>query len=210
MATTRIQIGPADQGRKMTLDEFREAEEEPGYLYELARGVLDVVEIPGDDHGQIVDNLHEVFSRFRREHPDVILRIGHGSDIRLIIPELDSDRHPDLAIIPRGAPVDERGRRRATLAVEVVSPGKKARARDYVEKREEYLRLGLGEYWIVDRFERQVSVLVRRGEAAEAAWEEQTFRGEEIIVSELLPDLNARVSGLWADIEPDVPEMETP
>ena len=59
MATTRIQIGPADHGRRMTLDEFREAEEEPGYRYELARGVLEVTEVPNDPHGQIVDNLRE-------------------------------------------------------------------------------------------------------------------------------------------------------
>ena len=30
MSTTRIQIGPADHGRAMTLEEFLEAEEEPG------------------------------------------------------------------------------------------------------------------------------------------------------------------------------------
>lgn len=37
MSTTRIKIGPADHGRRMTLDEFREADEEPGYRYGLAR-----------------------------------------------------------------------------------------------------------------------------------------------------------------------------
>jgi len=53
MATVNLRIGPADNGRRMTLDEFREAEEQPGYLYELARGVLEVTEVPGDDHGKI-------------------------------------------------------------------------------------------------------------------------------------------------------------
>ena len=47
MATTRLQIGPADHGRTMTLDEFREADEVPGYRYELPRGVLEVTESPG-------------------------------------------------------------------------------------------------------------------------------------------------------------------
>ena len=110
MATTNIRIGPADHGRRMTLDEFRDAEEEPGHLYELARGVLEVTEVPGDNHGQIVHNLHEALSQYRREHPDQILRFAHGSDIRLIIPELDSDRNPDLAIVFRGAPLNVRGR----------------------------------------------------------------------------------------------------
>jgi hypothetical protein len=79
MSTTRIHIGPADHGRRMTLDEFREADEESGFLYELARGVLDVVEVPGDAHGQVVHNLHEAFSSYRRRHPGAILRCGGAS-----------------------------------------------------------------------------------------------------------------------------------
>ena len=38
MATVRARLGPTDHGRRMTLDEFREADEEAGYRYELARG----------------------------------------------------------------------------------------------------------------------------------------------------------------------------
>ena len=49
-----LRVGPADNGRRMTLDEFREAEVEEGYRYELARGVLEVREVPDDDHGQVV------------------------------------------------------------------------------------------------------------------------------------------------------------
>ena len=47
MATTvaaPLRIGLADHGNNMTLEEFREAEEEDGYRYELARGVLEVSE----------------------------------------------------------------------------------------------------------------------------------------------------------------------
>jgi hypothetical protein len=58
MSMVRIRIGPADNGRTMTLEEFHEAEEQPGYLYELSRGVLEVTQVPGEDHGQILDNLH--------------------------------------------------------------------------------------------------------------------------------------------------------
>ena len=41
-------IGLADRGRAMTLEEFLEAEETEGYRYELARGVLEVSEVPDD------------------------------------------------------------------------------------------------------------------------------------------------------------------
>ena len=60
MATvsTPLRIGPSDQGRTMTLQEFLEAEEEEGYRYELARGVLEVTEVPNDPHGVTVSNLY--------------------------------------------------------------------------------------------------------------------------------------------------------
>ena len=38
----------------MTLDEFEEAGFEEGYRYELARGVLEVSEVPGEPHALIV------------------------------------------------------------------------------------------------------------------------------------------------------------
>jgi len=142
MATVNLRIVPADNGRRMTLEEFREAEEQPGHLYELARGVLDVTKVPGDDQGQIVDNLHEAISDYNRKHPGLIRRIGHGSDIRLIIPELESDRHPDLAVVFRNFTRMYRDRQRPDLVVEIVSHGRRAKQRDYEEKREEYLEWG--------------------------------------------------------------------
>src|SRR4051794_22604083 len=54
MATLRLRIGPAHQGRRMTLAEFEEADFEAGYRYELARGVLEVSDSPGETHAVIV------------------------------------------------------------------------------------------------------------------------------------------------------------
>jgi len=203
MASIQTRIGPADHGRRMSLDEFRDAEEQPGYRYELARGVLDVSEVPGDSHGQVVDNVHEAISRYRRDHPGLILRIGHGSDIRFVIPEVESDRNPDLAVVIRGAPLDPRGRRRAALAVEVVSPGARARRRDYEEKREDYLLAGLLESWIVDPAGRKVTVLAREEAPGGPAWDEHVFEGDAAIVSPLLPGFLATVADLWADVDLD-------
>jgi len=204
MATVRTRIGPADHGRKMTLEEFWEAEDQPGYLYELVRGVLEVSEVPGDAHWQIIHNLHESFSDHNRRHPGVILRIGHGSDVRYIIPELETDRHPDVAIAFRDATKDHRGRRRAALAVEVVSPGAVARRRDYEAKREDYLIVGILEYWIVDPMLRQVTVLGRVEVEGVAGWsEDRIFRDGDRIVSGLLPEFAGTVDHLWAGIEGD-------
>ena len=205
MATVRLRIGPADNGRKMTLEEFWDAGEQPGYLYELARGVLEVSEVPDDPRYQIVDNLHEAFSTHRRHHPNLILRIGRGSDVRYSIPELGTDRHPDLAVVFREIPArDFRGRRLSVLGVEVVSPGSRARKRDYEDKREDYPAVGLLEYWIVDPDEKRVTVLIRREVAGVPGWEERTYREAEVIVSDLLPGFAGTVAQLWADVEDEV------
>ena len=112
MATTRIQIGPADHGRRMTLDEFREADEEPGYRYELARGVLEVTEVPNDPHGQIVRQSPRGRRPLPSTAPRLDPRIGGAGEFRLWVPEMISGRNPDLAIVLRGTPKDDRGRRR--------------------------------------------------------------------------------------------------
>ena len=54
MATHRDPDRPRRPRPGMTLDEFRDAEEEEGYRYELARGVLEVTEVPNDPHGLVV------------------------------------------------------------------------------------------------------------------------------------------------------------
>ena len=201
MATVRHQIGPAHRGLRLTLQEFQEAEWRPGYLYELARGVLVVTKVPRGKHAQVVHNTHELFSDYFRNHPGLVRRIGHGSDVRYVTSLFTSDRHPDLAVLFRQAPADVEGKPLSVLGVEVVSRGKRARRRDYVEKREEYLAVGLLEYWIVDPEERRVTVLIRREANGVATWAEQTFGGEERIGSGLLPGFAGTVAELWADLD---------
>ncbi len=193
--TTSLQIGPADHGRTMTLDEFRDAEELDGYRYELARGVLEVTEVPNDRHGVVVCNLYRAVSLFDQQHPGVILRYGGGSEFRFWLPGMVSGRNPDLGVVLRNAPRDWRRRRIAALAAEVVSRG--SVERDYHTKREEYLAYGLLEYWIVDPLQRQVTVLCRRGDT----WNETVFRGDQAIVSLVLPGLAATVAQLWLDAD---------
>ena len=149
MSTLATRIGPADHGRAMTLEEFQDADEEHGYRYELARGVLEVTHVPGDPHGQIVWNISE---RDRASRPGTIpagiQRFGGAAEFRLWLPGMVSGRNPDVAVVLRNTPRDHRGHRPPVLAFEVVSKG--GEARDYQVKREEYLAFGLREYWIVD------------------------------------------------------------
>ena len=182
MATvTTLRISSADNGRTMTLEEFLEAEEVEGYRYELARGVLEVNQVPNEPHGVVVWNLYRAVGRYDDQHPAHIYRCGGGNEFQFLLPGMIAGRNPDLAVVLRGAPKDWRRRRVPALAAEVVSLG--SIHRDYATKREEYLAYGLLEYWIVDPLEHKVTVLTRRGDT----WHEAVFRDQQVIASLVLP-----------------------
>ena len=134
-------------------------EEEEGYRYELARGVLKVVQVPNDPHGQVVDNLHNSVTVYRHQHPRMIRRIGRqggfqplGARERFRPKPRSGDRLPGG---PKGRP---RAARLAWVA-EVVS--KRGEENDYVKKRKDTFIFGIREYWIIDPQRGQVTVLIR-------------------------------------------------
>ncbi len=198
-----LRVSLADSGRHMTLEEFYECEEEDGCRYELARGVLEVSEVPNDPHGYVVCNLARGVAGYDLAHPGSMLRFGGAAEFRFWLPGMISGRNPDYAIVLKGATKGLRGRRLASIAFEVVSPGAEARHRDYVTKREEYLAYGLLEYWILDPIERKVTVLIRDGDV----WAERPFGAGQVAQGEALPGFAQPVDSLWvmptADDEDD-------
>ncbi len=195
MASIATRIGPADHGRAMSLEEFLEADEEPGFRYELARGVLEVTEVPDDPHGPIVYHLYRALALYDQSRPGLIRRYGGAAEFRLWLPGMISGRNPDVAVVLRNAPKDYRGRRIPVLAVEVVSIG--GEVRDYETKRQEYLAYGLLEYWIVDPQARRVTVLVRHGDV----WAERVYQDDQTAEGIVLPGFRGRVAELWVDTE---------
>jgi Uma2 family endonuclease len=199
MATVaRPRVGPADHGRPMTLDEFAAADFEDGWLYELARGVVVVSEVPDVSHAQIVDRLGDLFADFRQDHPDVIIMKGGGGMCRLRLPGMQSDRRPDQAIYltPPPPPGRDPWRRWVPeIVVEVVS--QESEDRDYGEKREEYLRAGVTEYWILDPARRQMRVHLRAGDV----WKQRTVAAEGAHRTHLLPGLVVRPGELLGPSE---------
>jgi Uma2 family endonuclease len=196
MSRTTTLLGPADHGRRMSLEEFEHAEGREGYLYELSRGVITVVDVPNPRHFKLVDAVRERFSDFRRRRPNLIYGIATGSECKLLIAGLESERHPDLAIYktrpPEGDTDDDLWSRWIPeIVVEVVSPS--SRYRDYQEKPEEYLRFGVREYWIIDADEGVMKVLRRwRGR-----WAERTIRPPEIYRTALLPGFEFSIADVF-------------
>jgi len=163
MGKTLIKIGPADHGRPMSLAEFEHAKAQEGYRYELSRGVITVSDVPNRLHLLLLFAIQQQLYAYQLTRPGLILLILTGAECKLLIPALESERHPDLSLYLTEPPPIEN----ATLwhhwfpeiVIEVVSPS--SRKRDYEEKPEEYLRLGAKEYWIVDGRDKVMVVMKR-------------------------------------------------
>lgn len=102
-------------------------------------------------------------------------------------------RLPDLMVLIEDLAIDLYNSKRSTitidmlppaLVVEVVSPGKVNRDRDYRYKRSEYAARGIAEYWIVDPQENMVTILI-----CDRGYQETVYRGNESIYSPLFPQL---------------------
>ncbi len=186
MSIAVTKIGPGDHGRHMSLAEFDLAEGQEGFRYELARGVVAVVDVPRPTHLAQVGAIQRQLRRYQDANPQRICEIAGGSDCKILLAHLDSERHPDVAVYQTPPPTDDDEVWSIwipELVIEVVSPG--SEQRDYVEKREEYLAFGVKEYWIVDAQRQEVLVLQRRG----GQWNEKVLRPGEIYEPPLFPGL---------------------
>ena len=192
-ATDRLRLSPADHGRVMSLDDYLDTEVESGFRYELARGVLEVTNIPNDPHGEIIWTLIRLLAAYDQTHPRIIQRAGGAGEFHFAMPQMISGRNPDVAVALTGTPKDSRGRRPASFAIEVVSEGAEARHHDYVTKRQEHLVYGLFEYWIVDPELRQVTILLREGDA----WVERVVSGDQSAESLVLPGFVVPITEFW-------------
>lgn len=184
MSRTILTVGPQDHGRHMALDKFEGAEGQEGYLYELSRGVVTVSDVPRPRHLFQVDEARQQFSVYRAAHPKRIFRIASGGECKILVADLQSERHPDLAIY-LSPPVEGEEDIWSTwipaIVIEVVSPS--SAYRDYEEKPEEYLRFGIREYWIIDEPKQQMLVLRR----SRGRWTERVIRPDQPYRTGLLP-----------------------
>jgi Uma2 family endonuclease len=190
--TRRPIVGPDHHGLAMDFEVFTHAEFQEGWLYELARGIVVVTEVPAPEHGDVVDRITELFVVYRIAHRGVIKYRAGGGECRLRLPGMKSDRHPDQAVYLEPRPKGKRVWTRWVPAIVVEVVSESGEDRDYVEKREEYLRVGVREYWILDPNRRRMLVLLRLGDT----WEEHVLSEDGVHRTELLPGLEARVGEL--------------
>ena len=161
---TPVRIGPADHGRRMSLDDFANAIGQEGHTYELNKGVIEVSGIPDLPHGRQFQELRDQLTLHRVNHSGSIEYLGGGMEAKMLIAAVESERHPDLSVYTTPPPAGVRGAEVwavwvPSIVVEFVSP--RSGKRDYEDKPDEYLMSGVGEYWIVDGSQTRFTALAR-------------------------------------------------
>jgi Uma2 family endonuclease len=190
-----VHIGPADHGRRMSLDEFDKAIGQPGYLYELNKGVIEVSDVPHIRYGRQLQEVRDQLTGYKLANPGVIDYMGGGSDAKLLVEPAESERHPDLSVYLDPAPADADdiwSEWVPTIVVEVVS--ERSAKRDYEDKPAEYLAFGVDEYWIVDAERRQFTAMTRfRGQ-----WRSKVFKPSQKYASRHLPGFSLDLKRVFA------------
>jgi Uma2 family endonuclease len=194
MTRVATRVGPADHGRRMSLEEFDRAEGQEGYRYELSRGIITVTDVPGLEHQAQVAATHEQFILYKSAHRGIVYRVVERGSAKILLSDLQSERHPDLFLY-KSRPADRENVWSTwvpELVVEVVSPS--SRHRDYEEKPEEYLRFGVSEYWIIDHAKREMLALRHDG----GRWVRKTVSEDEVYETKLLPGLAFALAPIFA------------
>ena len=161
-------------------------------LMELNDGVLVVLPMPDMLHQDIVQFIFDLLYAFV-----IDLRLGRAYfaplPVRLWRDQL---REPDIVFLASHRIKDKRkppdG---ADLVVEVVSPGKGARKRDFKEKRRVYAKAKISEYWIVDPDKRAITVLTLSGTSYRV---HSVFKEGSQATSKLLKGFRVPVTDVFA------------
>ncbi len=185
--TARLRLGPAAAGSRLAPDEFDAAEFDGGFRYELISGVLVVSPATLINERDPNEELGHWLRGYRDHRPN-------GDALDLTLPEHDifvgSDRRRADRAIWAGLGRLPRANEMPTMAVEFVSAGKRNLLRDYEQKRIEYERAGVLEYWVFNRFDCTLTVFL-------PGKEKKIFREQQVYTTPLLPGFELPLARLF-------------
>ena len=186
-------LGPEHNGIRMTPEEFDAITEyDELYTYELIHGVLIVNPFRSPRERDPNEELGYLLRSYRDNH-------ASGSSLDSTLAEeyvrtSDSRRRADRVVWAGLGRQPDPATDVPAIVVEFVSAGRRNRRRDYVEKRDEYIALGVREYWIIDRFKRTLTVFRK----TEKGQEEQVVQENEVYRPTLLPGFEVPLARLLA------------
>jgi Uma2 family endonuclease len=184
--------------QKLTFEQFLEQCPEEGF-YELVNG--EIVEVRSTrNHDDVADFMANAF-KDEIKHLNLNYVVNNTAVIKTITAEgTEQGRKPDISVIDRDIWRSNRAAYSALeepiqLAVEVTSTNWED---DYIDKLDEYQRLGIKEYWIVDYLAIGLREYLGNPKVpavfvfvldANGKYQRTQFRGAERIVSATFPEL---------------------
>ena len=136
-----------------TLDQMHRLPDD-GNKYELIDGELFVTPAPSPAHEMLAVRLREILEQYVRMH-----KLGVLWTPRAVVQKRGSEVEPDLMLRPFVTPLPAKWNAMPVplLVVEVLSPTTARRDRN--QKLGFYRRIGVREYWMVDRDSRTIRVV---------------------------------------------------
>ena len=184
-------FGPESNGILMTPAEFDRAEFVEGWRYELINGVLIVSPPPLDNEVDPNEELCYLLRGYQENHPQ-----GSALDVTLGEREVRTGQNRRCAdrVIWAGLGRLPRRREKPTIIVEFVSEGKRNWKRDYETKRDEYVAMGVKEYWVIDRFQHTITVFYQ----GSGKTRKRVVRGNHTYKTDILPGFELPLARLFA------------
>ena len=192
------------QSKKLTFEEYLNYSDKTNNRYELIDGEL-IALPPESEPNNFIANYLFFYLASSRLVPLRLIKT-HNCEVQVAVLRSGdtANRYPDLIILePEHIPLTATSLTITfdmlppRLVVEVVSPGRVGRDRDYdplrglrQRKRAQYAARGIAEYWVIDPIEQVVTVLrLEDGQYVEVG----VFRDAEAIVSPMFPQLSLTV-----------------
>lgn len=192
--TPEFKFGIESAGILMSPEEFDVADYEdfdPAWDYELINGVLVVSPIPMRQETDPNEELGHMLRTYHDSHPS-------GMALDKTLPEQyvrcgRNRRKADRLIWANLGRLPRKGET-PTVIVEFVSSRKRDRERDYETKREEYRKIKVREYWIIDRFEKVMTVhILENGD-----FRKKVVPARQVYRTKLLPGFELPLARLFA------------
>ncbi len=147
----RITIGPTDHGRIISLQELEIAREEPGYVYEIIDGVLNVSPRATPYHDGWVYWGFELLNTYAKQNPKTINFVSQNAEVAVPgrkgvtrpCPDVSAYRNFPRTVLKDWTKISP------MVVLEVVSP--RHAMKDIIRNRNLYWAVrSIAEYWIID------------------------------------------------------------
>jgi Uma2 family endonuclease len=180
--TKKLRLDRSSNGMLMTPEEFDAITDcDDRYVYELIHGVLIVSPPAGETERDPNGELDFLLRLHQYQHPLGSMLDKTLGEQYIFLP--NSRRRADRVIWIGLGRIPDPMKDVPSIVIEFVSKRKRDRIRDYEEKRREYLAAGIVEYWVIDRFERKLTIFTNDPNRAA----ELVVQSDQTYESPLLP-----------------------